>query len=233
MNATLRVLSPPVGLPPTELHNGDRLTQKEFHELYRRAPKHFKAELIGGSVYVASPVKANHADNQLPAGTLLVLYEAATPGVRASDNASLILDDESEPQPDLHLRLLHEYGGRCTVSSDGYVTGPPELVCEVSDSTRSVDLNARRATYASAGVQEYLVINLRENKVHWFDLKASQELTADPDGIIRVKVFPGLWIDPAAVVARDLRGLLATLDRGLASPEHAAFVAQLAATQSR
>ena len=55
----------------------------------------------------------------------------------------------------------------------------------------------------------------------------------DRDGLYRSKVFPGLWLDPAALLRGDLAGVLATLDRGLASPEHAAFVAKLADKAAR
>jgi hypothetical protein len=55
----------------------------------------------------------------------------------------------------------------------------------------------------------------------------------DRDGLYRSKVFPGLWLDPAALLRRDLAGLLAVLERGLASPEHAEFVAKLAAAAAR
>jgi len=54
----------------------------------------------------------------------------------------------------------------------------------------------------------------------------------DADGILRSEVFPGLWLDPAAFLKRDGRRLLAVLRQGLASPEHAAFVAKLAAKKS-
>jgi hypothetical protein len=40
-------------------------------------------------------------------------------------------------------------------------------------------------------------------------------------------VFPGLWLDPAALVAGDAQTVLAALSRGLATPEHTAFVARL------
>jgi len=33
------------------LHNGDRLTQAEFHRRYQSAPEKVKAELIEGAVY--------------------------------------------------------------------------------------------------------------------------------------------------------------------------------------
>jgi hypothetical protein len=40
-------------------------------------------------------------------------------------------------------------------------------------------------------------------------------------------VFPGLWLDHGAMVAGDTKAVLAALARGLASREHAAFVASL------
>ena len=54
-----------------------------------------------------------------------------------------------------------------------------------------------------------------------------------PDGVFRSEVFPGLWLDPEALIADDMDRLIATLDRGLATPEHAAFAAQLAARHAQ
>jgi hypothetical protein len=50
---------------------------------------------------------------------------------------------------------------------------------------------------------------------------------ADADGLFRSRIFPGLWLDPQALLAHDRRRLRATLDLGLATTEHAAFVARL------
>ena len=47
------------------------------------------------------------------------------------------------------------------------------------------------------------------------------------DGILRSAVFPGLWLDPAALVRGDKARVKAVLQGGLDSPEHAAFVARL------
>ena len=49
-----------------------------------------------------------------------------------------------------------------------------------------------------------------------------------PDGFYRSTVFPGLWLDPVALVQGNTRRLRAVVDLGLASPEHADFVARLA-----
>jgi Uma2 family endonuclease len=227
------LLAPPTaGLLPTELQNGDRLTQPEFHALYRQTRDKFKAELIGGIVYVASPVKLRHAENHTPISAVFQIYEARTPGTRLADNATVLLGDDSEPQPDLHLRLSPEVGGRSAPGPDGYLVGPPELVCEISDSTRSVDLHAKKRDYIQAGVLEYLVLNLRDQKLHWFDLSQGTEMPADADGIIRVRCFPGLWIDSKALIERNVPRLLDGLNLGLSSPEHATFIERLASLRN-
>ena len=55
-----------------------------------------------------------------------------------------------------------------------------------------------------------------------------ERLMPAEDGIIRSEVFPGLWLDPDAMINLH-RTALAALHKGLASPEHAAFVARLRA----
>jgi len=47
------------------------------------------------------------------------------------------------------------------------------------------------------------------------------------DGVLRSEKFPGLWLDPAALLARDSKRLLDVLRLGIASPQHAAWVAGL------
>ena len=56
---------------------------------------------------------------------------------------------------------------------------------------------------------------------------AYETLTPDTDSVLRSEVFPGLWLQPAALWSGDLAAMLAALQEGLASPEHAAFLARL------
>jgi Uma2 family endonuclease len=214
--------------PEEQLHNGDRMSRQEFHRLYEKTPDGFKAELIGGIVYVASPLKLRHGTSHPMLTAVLVAYQGSTPGVEVGDNTTVLLGDEGEPQPDLFLRVLPEFGGQSTTSVDDYVEGPPELVAEVAHSSRSIDLNAKRDDYARYGVLEYLVVNLAARRLHWLDLQTGQDLPPDPDGIICVRRFPGLWIHIEALLAKDYARLMATLQQGLATPEHAAFVQRLA-----
>ena len=160
------------------------------------------------------------------------MYEGVTLGVEAGDNATILLGDEGEPQPDLYLRVLPEYGGQSATSPDDYVVGAPELVAEVAYSSRSVDLHAKRADYARYGVSEYLVLSISDSRLRWFDLRANQELSPGPEGIIRVRCFPGLWIQVDALLASDFRRSMDTLQQGLGAAEHVAFVQQLASARA-
>ncbi len=227
--ATVSLSGPPAGESPAELYNGDRMTQAEFHRVYARTPDHFKAELIGGIVYVASPLRVRHGRNHLPLGSVLFAYESRTAGTESLDNTTVILADDAEPQPDLTLRVLPANGGLTSTTDAGYVLGPPELVVEIAHASRAIDLHAKRADYARAGVPEYLVYLVDERRLRWFDLAADAELSPDADGVVRARQFPGLWIDGPALAARDHGRLMATLDAGLATPEHAAFAAALLA----
>jgi Uma2 family endonuclease len=202
------------------------MSRAEFHRAYERTPPGFKAELIGGTVYVASPLHPNHGNPHVRLSVVFGAYELKTPGVESSDNTTILLGDESEPQPDLYLRILPEYGGQSRTTAKGYPEGAPELVAEVAHSRRAIDLHAKRQDYTRYGVREYLVLCLREQQLRWFDLAADRELEADADGILRIRCFPGLWIDGEALLSKDWR-LMEVLQQGLATPEHAAFVQAL------
>lgn len=215
-----------------DLHSGDRMNREEFHRAYERTPEGFKAELIGGIVYVASPLSRKHGVPHLSLATALGTYKAATPGVEAGDNVTIQLGYDAEPQPDLFLRILPEFGGQSGNSVDGdYVAGAPEFVAEIAFSSRSIDLHGKRNDYLRNGVLEYLVVCIGERELRWFDLRDDRELPIGEDKICRIRSFPGLWIDADALLAGNDARLLETLHRGLAIPEHADFVAKLAASR--
>ena len=83
--------------------------------------------------------------------------------------------------------------------------------------------------YRRNGVREYLVWRVLDRQIDWFVLRRRNyvRLPLDKTGLYRSKVFPGLWLDPAALVRGDIPTVQAVLQRGLASREHAAFVARL------
>lgn len=217
-------------IPP--LSAGDYLTRPEFERRYLAHPEIKKAELIDGIVYMPSPLRADtHGDPHFDIIGWLNFYRAGTPGLRGSDNATLRLDFLNEPQPDVILRLEPEYGGHSRIGADGYLEGPPELIVEVAASSSSYDMNQKKNVYARHGVAEYLVLLTMEQTVAWFILRDGQYERLQPasDGVLRSEIFPGLWLQPRAIWDNDLQAMLAVLQQGLATPEHAAFLAQLGA----
>jgi hypothetical protein len=78
-------------------------------------------------------------------------------------------------------------------------------------------------------VCEYLVWRVLEREIDWFVLRAGQyeRIPVDAQGLLRSEIFPGLWLDPAALVRGDLATVLAIVRQGQASPEHGAFITRL------
>ena len=222
------------GRHPPLLEAGDHLDQATFHARYEAMPPDFRAELIGGVVFVPSPLRLEHGEAHALVMGWLTNYWNATPGTSVRDNATAILGEESEPQPDATLVIEPDRGGQSSVSEDGYAIGPPELIVEVASSSESIDLHAKRRDYEQAGVLEYVVVVLRQRMLRWFVLQDGtyREVEADAHGLFKSTVFPGLWLDAPALLRLDGHQVMATLQQGIETPEHAAFVQQLQARRS-
>ncbi|MDG3007083.1 Uma2 family endonuclease [Paludisphaera mucosa] len=212
------------------LENGDHLSRAEFERRYDAMPGLKGAELIEGIVYMPSPVRfARHGEPHAALLGWLFNYKLATPGLRCADNASVRLDLDNEPQPDVFLLIDPKHGGQAEISEDDYVEGAPELVAEVASSSVSIDLGPKLDAYRRNGVREYLVWRALDGAFDWLVLRESryEPLAPDADGVLKSTVFPGLWLEAESLLAGDLPKVMATLNRGLATPEHAAFVERL------
>jgi Uma2 family endonuclease len=193
-------------------------------------PEIKKAELIEGVVYVASPVRQKHHGRpHLHILNWIGHYEAATPGVEGGDNSTIFLDLDNVPQPDGLLFIQPEHGGHVRINEEGYIDGGPDLVAEIAASSASYDLHDKLNSYRRNGVREYIVHRVLDRRVDWFVNRGGQfeALPVSADGILRSTIFPGLWLDPAALIRGDLATVLAVVQRGLDTPEHAEFAAVL------
>ena len=219
-------------LPP--LREGDRLSSVEFLKRWEAMPELKQAELIEGVVYcMPSPVSISHGSSHRAMGFWLSLYLDATPGCDAGLETTWVMGPSSVPQPDIYLRMLPDYGGQSD-ESGAYGAGAPELVVEVSGSTLSRDLGAKLNLYRRAGVREYITVLLQPRQVIWRHLTRGryQELAPDEEGLLRSRSFPGLWLDPDALWAKK-KSIRTAVERGLKSPEHAAFVNRLSKAHRR
>nr|WP_264320777.1 Uma2 family endonuclease [Zarconia navalis] len=207
------------------LENGDRLTRVEFEHRYSAMPHIKKAELIEGTVYMASPLRiTQHGEPHARMMTWLGVYWASTPGVQLGDNCTVRLDADNEPQPDALLRI--ENGGRSSVNPEGYVEGAPELIVEVAASTVSLDANDKLKVYRRNRVQEYILWRVEDGELDWFGWQEGEYVPLMPDemGIICSEVFPGLWLDRVAFLDGNLARAIATVQRGISTTEHQEFV---------
>ncbi len=215
-------------IPPLE--SGDRLTRPEFERRYTAMPHIKKAELIEAVVYVASPLRfKSHGQPHGQLITWLGVYQASTPNVDLADNATVRLDLDNEPQPDVVLLIDNQLGGQARISDDDYIEGAPELVAEVAASSSSIDMYDKKWVYRRNGVQEYIVWQVLDNKFSWFSLQNGEyvPLEADTNGIIKSRVFPGLWLAVSEILTGNMVQVLAVLQQGVSSSEHLTFVQKL------
>ncbi len=210
-------------IPPLE--NGDRLSRPEFERRYAAAPHIKKAELIEGIVYVASPLRhKQHGKPHSRIQTWIGFYQAMTPGTDLSTEPTVRLDFDNELQPDVVLFL--EQNGGITIAEDGYLEGVPELVIEIAASSAAIDAGTKKQVYRRNGVQEYILWQSYENRLEWFQLVEGeyQSLLPDQAGVIRSRVFPGLWLSVNDLLSYNMTEVLETVQAGVRSPEHQAFV---------
>ena len=188
------------------LIEGQRLDQPAFHALYEAMPPGTRAELIDGVVRMSGPFGLDHGGAKVPVIMWLGSYAENTRGVGVLVNATTILGWKSEPQPDALLRIFPEFGGR-TWNEHGYVHGAPELVVEIAKATRYVDLGPKLNEYERAGVLEYVIRTFDPDEIYWFvqEQGALVQRPIGEDGLYRSSVFPGLWLDPVALLDGDTR----------------------------
>jgi Uma2 family endonuclease len=204
------------------------LTGDEFLRRWEAHPEINNAELIGGKVFMSSPVSVEHGDRDGQVGGWLQHYSAFTPGTASGHNTTSFIVDDT-PQPDLNLRVLPEFGGASWIEGK-YLHGSPEMLAEISLSSASMGLHDKLDLYEAASVPEYLVLLLFKQELRWHVLIDGkyQLLVPGPDGLWCSRVFPGLWLDGQALLAGNMAEVFLKLEQGLRSPEHQAFVAELA-----
>jgi len=129
------------------------------------------------------------------------------------------MDEDNEPQPDAVLMIEPGRGGRARISEDDFLEGAPELIVEIASSSASYDLHQKFNVYRRAGVQEYLVWQVREQEIHWWRLSEGLyvPLPIDDAGVVRSTVFPGLWLASAALLKGDLQQVMTVLQQGMQS----------------
>jgi Uma2 family endonuclease len=116
-----------------------------------------RAELVEGVIYEMSPQKGRHAAGIR--GVEEALRTAFRQGHDVRVQLPLALDPDSEPEPDVAVVL-----GSWRDYPDTHPT-TAVLIVEVSDSSSFHDRERKRALYARAGVPEYWILDLSEDRL--------------------------------------------------------------------
>ncbi len=154
-------------LETPSLDAGDNLTRDRFLAIWEQMPDIKFAELIGGIVYMPSPLRIEHGSGDRRISTWLGVYEAHTPVCGGGSNVTALIGKDCV-QPDDYLAILEEYGGNSWGKK--YLKGSPELIAEISFTSASIDLHQKLDVYQNAGVQEYLVVLLKKKEIRWHRL---------------------------------------------------------------
>lgn len=211
-------------IAPEPLITGMRMEREEFIRRWDALPDLKNAELIEGTVFVSSPVGRTHSRFDGHFSAWLWTYANSTAHVSTGHNETCYML-ESAPQPDCYLRI--DQRGNAAPDDEGrFIEGAPELIVEICESSHAHDFGPKKALYQRAGVREYITVDTFAKRLAWRFLKEGSYIELDPDsgGILRSHVFPGLWLSPQHVWPLDGRAMLALLEQGLQSPEHAAFL---------
>lgn len=155
-------------------------------------------ELIQGDIIEMSPEGAFHHFLNLSVADYLrsILGQQAV----ISEAHPITLAD-SEPEPDIAVVRPPNtrYRNRHPYPEDIY------WLIEIADSTLKKDLNLKKVLYASVGIAEYWVINLKTQTLHLFQHPKGNdyEITKNAqDGIIYPLAFPTI-----AISVKTLLGL--------------------------
>src|SRR5947207_2961634 len=124
---------------------GDKLSREEFLHRWEAMPNVKRAELIGGVVYMPSPVGPLHSEMQSRVSGIFQLYVTSTPGCITGISATFNMMEDSA-QPDVYLRFSPESGGTAVIER-GLLSGAPELAAEICHSTSAYDLHQKMDLY--------------------------------------------------------------------------------------
>jgi Uma2 family endonuclease len=175
------------------------ITTDEYHQMIAAGiiDEGARIELILGQMYDMAAKGTRHtvATTELMGELLRLLGKRAK--VRCQE--PITLPNNSEPEPDLVIARLRQ---------DNYLDSHPNpadliLVVEVADSSLDFDKNTKANLYAAAGIQEYWIINLVDDRLEVYRQPNSAIYTEmkiiSAQASISLPQFPDITIDLTAI----------------------------------
>jgi Uma2 family endonuclease len=153
-----------------------------------------RVELLGGVLIEMSPQGASHST--VSARLHGLLHDALRRRAEVRAHSPIALSDDSEPEPDVAVVPLGDYGRE--------LPSEAHLVVEVSDSSLRKDRRIKTELYASAGVPEYWIVNLVERVVEMHrapaDGRYTDVKTCRPGERVALSAFPDVEVDASQLL---------------------------------
>lgn len=149
-----------------------------------------RVQLINGEIVVMSPMGTRHAAAMQLASK--ALQKIVSEPIHVRCQLPLAFPEKSEPEPDI---ALVEGGPR-----DFLAEHPSHavLIMEISDSTLPYDRTVKRTLYATNGIAEYWIVNLKDGQIEvHLDLDSNEYQTVQtykPGQQIPVKNVPQMTV---------------------------------------
>lgn len=148
-----------------------RFTREEYYRMWESGFfSNKRVELLDGEIITMPPQNPPHAGitNRL----IRVLYRLLGSSFSIRGQAPVILNDWSEPEPDVAI---------CRLDPDDYRHEHPKasailLLIEVAETSIAYDRGRKVAAYAGSGIPEYWIVNLSDSRI---------EVFSDPDPLIQ------------------------------------------------
>ncbi|MBA4017195.1 MAG: Uma2 family endonuclease [Pirellula sp.] len=184
-------------VPPLVHH---RFTVGDYHRMGEAGilTERDRVELIRGEIVMMSPIGSKHAGCVNALMEMLVVRLVGAASVQVQNPIGL--DKFSEPQPDLSVLKYRPDSYR----SASPVTADVLLVIEVADSTLESDRGVKLPLYAEAGIPEYWLVDLQNERVEVYRTPAGgsyaeKQVLARGERIV-CGTFPQLALDVAAIL---------------------------------
>jgi Uma2 family endonuclease len=178
-----------------------RLTRRDYHRMGEAGilGNNDRVELLEGQLVDMSPIGPRHAIVTENLNTLLVTAFAGLAWARCQD--PVVLDDGSEPQPDMAL-VQRPWRGY----PDAH-PGPDDifLLIEVADTSLDFDRMVKLELYARAGIREVWIVDLTTDLVLVHRGPSGggygSVVRVEAPAVLGVEVLPGVTIPVAEVFA--------------------------------
>ncbi|MBI2760908.1 MAG: Uma2 family endonuclease [Chloroflexi bacterium] len=181
------------------------VTRRRFtvDEYYRMVPAGIlreddRVELIDGEIFQMAPIGAGHGWSVDELTEIFTIGLRGRARVRVQNPVRFL--PRSEPQPDIVLlrRVPDRYRGRHPIPED------VSLIVEVADSTLEHNRTVKAPLYATAGIPEMWIVNLKARCVEIYrrpeDGAYRDMIVAGPDGMLSPLAFPDLSIRCADIL---------------------------------